>query len=152
MAKAKGKAKGKKALGSININGNYKIRFAGFARGTGARPYNVTGVGYLTLSGSKDLAGRQWTSRMPLDGVNDQFASSEWELSGSYAIDPTDGTVLAAIQFTPEGGTAPVMQDVFRMVPNDSASDAFWFISTAPQDETGKRLDELVSGDAVKVI
>lgn len=134
-----------------SVDGRYKIHWQGFARGPNTIPYTVMGVGYMTLSKDKKVSGFQWTSRLPMTGVNDGFGSSEWEFSGTYSID-ADDTVAATIDFAPKGAPKPVMRDIFRMVPADAAGQFFRFMSTAPQDMAGNRLDELVSGEAVKVL
>lgn len=134
-----------------NVDGKYKIHWQGFARGPNTIAHSVMGVGYMVLSKDMKVSGFQWTSRMPLGGVNDGFSSSEWEFSGTYVLDSND-TVAATIDFTPKGGPKPVMRDIFRMVPADAVGQLFRFMSTAPQDMDANRLDELVSGEAVKVV
>lgn len=152
MAKRIVISKGKKSLGSVD--GNYKIHWAGFTRGStngpADIPYRVAGIGYMRLSGGKNLTGHQWSSHLPLEGIVDGFASTEWDLSGSYVVDGSD-TIVATITFTPKSGAKPAMQDVIRMVPFDSAGRVFRFISTSPKDLSSNGLDELVTGEAVKV-
>src|SRR4029077_10356331 len=82
-----------KALG--NVDGQYQFRFGGFARAGGGRPFRLIGVGYMALSNGKDVSGRQWSTIMPMQGVNDSFdhQTDGWDLTGSYAIESATNTL-----------------------------------------------------------
>ncbi|WP_395707927.1 hypothetical protein [Reyranella sp.] len=138
-----------------DFSGEYSFRFQGFGRrlAPGKNAFHLIGIGRLTLDGAGHLTGGQVSTICPITGGMDgmdhgAFGSRRFDLVGTYSINSYGvGTVTIDFKFH---GTV-VNKDTFAVVATSNSGASFWLISTAPQTGGGAPVEELVSGEAIRL-
>lgn len=133
--------------------GVYSFRFAGFGRLPAKNAFHVTGVGRLVLHIDGTVSGEQVSSSCPMTeattGNQGVFRSLSFTLSGSYLVGAS-GIGTVTLNFSLAGQV--VQSDVFAIVATDIGATRFSLISTRPKNAAGAIVEELVSGEAVRVL
>jgi hypothetical protein len=136
--------------------GTYSFRFQGFGRrlAPGKNAFHLIGLGRLVLDGRGNVTGGQVSTICPItagaDGVSHgAFGSRRFNLRGTYAI-KASGVGTVTIEFRYNG--VLVNTDTFAIVATTTTASSFWLISTAPKDGAGTPVEELVSGEAVRLV
>jgi hypothetical protein len=140
-------------FGRRALAGVYSFRFAGFGRLPAKNAFHVAGVGRLVLHVDGTVSGEQVSSSCPMTeattGNQGVFRNLSFTLSGSYSVG-TSGTGTVTINFSHAGQV--VQSDIFAIVATDIGATRFSLISTQPKNAAGVIVEELVSGEAVRLL
>jgi hypothetical protein len=131
-----------------DIAGRYAFRFSGFTMRNNIL-YHLSGVGTLELDARGKLTkGQQRSSITPLQGQAAGLVAATFELSGTITLKP-DGTGDAHIKFVETTSTTQLDGHFYLLVAG--SPDRLWLVSSGATVPPGTPVDELMSGEAIRM-
>ncbi|MBV8335113.1 MAG: hypothetical protein JO358_06630 [Alphaproteobacteria bacterium] len=131
-----------------DMAGRYAFRFSGFAMRNNIL-YHLSGVGTFEIDAQGKLTkGQQRSSITPLQGQAAGLATATFDLSGTITLKP-DGTGDATIHFKEVTSGVELDGHFFTIVAG--APDRLWLVSSGATVPPRAPVDELVSGEAIRM-
>lgn len=143
----------------MDLPGVYAFRFGGFERRDRNARYLV-GLGRLTVNADGSVTGEHRATNSPMWGQVAEgrlrLRYSIWDLTGTCQVIDAGPPLVAEAKIRFErrrdnkADPVEAMRDTF--IFQQAGIDRFWLISSDPRDDAGSdRIDELVTGEAIKI-